>query len=281
MALQKRLKIIIISDGTGETATSLVRASMVQFSDNDIYFTRYKNIRTKEQIQEIFAENSQHHHLIAYTLVSIELRSYLQQQAQKYHVRSVDLLGPMLSALSNAFDIEPEAKPGKLHEVNDAYFKRVAAIEFTLNHDDGQNLHSLEEADIVLVGVSRTSKTPLSIYLSLEGLKVVNIPLVRGMVLPEKLFQIDQKKIFALTIHPETLHKIRLNRLNRLGVNDKEDQYADMKKVIDEIEWANDIFDKNKKWPVFNVSGKALEETASEIIRIIQNRKTNRFVAKE
>mgnify|MGYP002623169107 CR=1 FL=1 len=278
MKLQQRLKIIIISDGTGETASSLVRAAMEQFHDKDIYFTRYKNVRSSEQLKNIFEENSKDYHLIAHTLVSYELRQYILELAKQYHVRTIDLIGPMLAALSNTFEIEPDNVPGKLHQVNERYFRRVAAIEFTMNHDDGRNLENLNEADVVLVGISRTSKTPLSLYLSLEGLKVVNLPLIQGMKIPSKLFEIDQRKIFGLTIDPEALQQIRSNRLSRLGVNQKEDTYSTMDKVIDEIEWANQFFKENKRWPVFNVTNKALEETASEIIKQVNNRKTNRFI---
>ena len=161
--------------------------------------------------------------------------------------------------------------------MNDQYFKRVAAIEFTLNHDDGRNINSLEEADVVLVGISRTSKTPLSMYLSLEGIKVVNVPIVMGVPVPDKLFQIDQRKTFGLTIDPEALFQIRKNRLSRLGLSKDEGDYADISKVTEEIEWANRIFAENKRWPVFNVTGKALEETAAEIIKLLNMRKVNRF----
>jgi regulator of PEP synthase PpsR (kinase-PPPase family) len=267
-----------MSDGTGETATSLVRAAMAQFHDKDIYFTRYKNIRSKEQISSIFEENSKHYHLIAHTIVSSDLRVYIQELAKTHHVRTIDLIGPMLNALSNAYEIEPDNIPGKLHEVNDSYFKRVAAIEFTMNHDDGRNLQNLKEADIVLLGVSRTSKTPLSMYLSLQGYKTINIPLIHGMKIPQELFEIDQRKIFCLTIDAESLFQIRSNRLTRLGIKHKDDEYADMNKILQETTWAQELFHSNRKWPIFNVTNKAVEETATEIIKFINQRKRNRFL---
>lgn len=272
-----KLKVVVISDGTGETASGITRAAMAQFQDKEIFFTRYKNIRTKEQINAIFQEAAQHHDIVIYTIVSVELRAYIAELSKRDHVRSVDVMGPLLTAFSNFFESEPNYQPGILHAVNDQYFKRVAAIEFTLNHDDGKNLSSLEEADVILVGISRTSKTPLSMYLSLEGIKVVNVPLVMGVPVPEKLLQVDQRKIFGLTIDSEALFKIRKNRLSRLGLSNDEGDYADMTKVIDEIEWSNKIFSENKRWPVFNVTGKALEETAAEIIKLLNMRKVNRF----
>ncbi|HLW57290.1 MAG TPA: pyruvate, water dikinase regulatory protein [Bacteriovoracaceae bacterium] len=275
--INDKLKVVVISDGTGETASAITRAAMAQFPDKEIFFTRYKNIRTKEQIDAIFQEAAIHHDIVIYTIVSIELRQYIAELSKRDHVRSVDVMGPLLSTFSNFFEAEPEYQPGLLHQVNDNYFKRVAAIEFTLNHDDGRNMNSLDEADVILVGISRTSKTPLSMYLSLEGIKVVNVPIVMGVELPEKLFQIDQRKIFGLTIEPEALFQIRKNRLSRLGLSKDEGDYADMAKVHEEIEWSNKIFSENKRWPVFNVTGKALEETAAEILKLLNMRKVNRF----
>lgn len=275
--MQNRLKIIIISDGTGETATSVARSCMTQFEEKDVYFTRYKNVRTKEQLDAIFNEAAIHHDMVVYTIVSEELRTYIKEISKKMHVRSVDIMGPILQSFSNYFESEPSNLPGLYHAVNDDYFKRVAAIEFTLNHDDGKNVNSLETCDVVLVGISRTSKTPLSIYLSMEGIKVVNIPIILDMPIPEKLFEIDQRKIFALTIDPEALHEIRKNRLTRLGVTENDGDYAEYGKVVEEIEFANKIFNENKRWPVFNVTNKALEETAAEIIKLINMRKVNRF----
>ncbi|MCP4912593.1 MAG: kinase/pyrophosphorylase [Oligoflexia bacterium] len=273
----KRVKIIIISDGTGETATGVSRAVMTQFQDRDVYFTRYKNVRTKDQIDAIFTEAAIHHDLVIYTIVSGDLREYIQQLSRKKHVRSLDVLGPAITAFSNFFNQEPLSEPGLLHQVNDDYFKRVDAVEFTLNHDDGRNIKQLHLADVVLVGISRTSKTPLSVFLSLHGLKVVNVPLVYGTPLPEELFKIDQRKIFALTIDPDALLSIRLNRLNRLGAGNITGDYAEKSQVIQELEWANSIFKENKRWPVFNVTDKALEETASEIVKLINMRKNNIF----
>ena len=178
MDQRSRLKIIIISDGTGETATAISRAVMTQFSDKDVYFTRYKNVRSKEQIDAIFSEAAVHHDLIIYTMVSSDLREYISEVSRLKHVRTLDVLGPALTTFSNYFEQEPINQPGLLYQVNDDYFKRVEAMEFTLNHDDGRNLNSLHLADVVLVGISRTSKTPLSLYLSLHGLKVTNVPLI-------------------------------------------------------------------------------------------------------
>lgn len=273
----QRLKIVIISDGTGETATAISRAAMAQFKDREVYFTRYKNIRANDQIDAIFNEAAIHHDLIIYTIVSPKLREYISELSRTKHVRTLDLLGPALTTFSNFFNQEPMSEPGLLHAVNDEYYKRVEAMEFTLNHDDGRNLASLHLADVILVGVSRTSKTPLSVYLSQHGIKVVNIPMIMGQPLPEELLQIDQRKIFALTIDPSSLSEIRKNRLQRLGADKHQGDYAEQSKIIAEIEWANNIFKENKRWPVFNVTDKALEETAADIMKLLNMRKNNIF----
>jgi regulator of PEP synthase PpsR (kinase-PPPase family) len=277
---KKNLKVIIISDGTGETAKAMTRAAMSQFQSKEIFFTRYKNVRTQEHIDAIFQEAAIHHDMVVFTIVSPDLRKYVYDISRKEHVRSVDLLGPLLTTFANVFEMEPDYQPGLLHAVNDEYFKKVSAVEFTLNHDDGRNLKSLDECDIVLVGISRTSKTPLSIFLSLEGLKVVNIPIISDMALPEALLQIDQRKIFGLTIDPDALREIRQNRLTKLGSTSTGD-YANFGKVLEEIEWANKLFEENRRWPIFNVTNKALEETASEIIKLLNMRSRNRFKQKK
>jgi regulator of PEP synthase PpsR (kinase-PPPase family) len=274
---QSNLKVIIISDGTGETATSLARAALTQFKDRQAFFTRYKNIRNKEQIDSIMQEAMINHDLLVYTIVSPELREYISEQARSKHLRALDILGPILTSFSNYFEQEPQHIPGLLHTVNEEYFNRVAAMEFTLNHDDGRNIESLHLADVILVGVSRTSKTPLSVYLSQHGIKVVNIPMINGTNLPEELFKIDQRKIFALTINSDELSKIRTQRLSTLGAGKHQGDYAEMSKINEEVEWANNIFKENKRWPVFNVTGKAIEETAAEIMKLLNLRKNNIF----
>ena len=238
----QKLKIIIISYGTGETATAISRAVMAQFKDREVFFTRYKNVRTTDQIDAIFNEAAIHHDLVMHTIVSGKLREYIADLSRSKHVRTLDLIGPALTAFSNFFNQEPISEPGLLHAVNDEYYKRVEAMEFTLNHDDGRNLDSLHLADVILVGVSRTSKTPLSVYLSQHGIKVVNIPMIKDQIMPPQLFEVDQRKIFALTIDPESLSEIRKNRLQRLGANKHQGDYAEQDKIVEEIEWANNIF---------------------------------------
>lgn len=264
-------RITIVSDGTGETAFQMSKAALVQFVDRKVILSRYKNVRSEKQIRAILKEAAEIKYLVVYTIVSRELRAYLQQQARELGVPHVDLLGPLLAGLAKYLGYEPRLVAGLLHDVNENYFRRISAMEYTVNHDDGKNLTGLEEADLVLLGISRTSKTPLSMYLSHHGWRVANIPLIRGFEVPPEILQLDPKKVVGLTIHPEVLATIRRARLQKLGQSRGGD-YADLERVNDEIEYANEVFKKNKKWAVFNVTGKALEETASEIIKLMAAR---------
>ena len=272
---KKILRVMIISDGTGETATSLSNAAITQFKDCDLFFTRYKNVRSIEQIESILLEASIHHDIVVHTVVQEELRGKIVEITKEKNINALDLIGPALNLFSIFLNQEPSSEPGLLHSVDEKYFQRVAAMEFTLLNDDGKTLKNIKEADVILVGISRTSKTPLSVYLSQHGIKVVNIPIIPGTELPPEIFKIDQRKIFGLTIDPDALIQIRKNRLSKLGAIDHTENYADRKVISDEIEWANEIFKKNKRWPVYNVTNRALEETATDILKIINMRKKN------
>jgi regulator of PEP synthase PpsR (kinase-PPPase family) len=265
-------RIIIVSDGTGETAAQMTKAAMVQFSDHDAFFVRHKNIRNEAQIEAICEDAVETNDLIVYTIVSPQLRQYLVNHLRQKNIASVDLLGPLLVGLASYFGYEPKSIAGLLHDVNESYFKRIEAMEYTIQHDDGRDLNGLEKADIIILGISRTSKTPLSMYLSHQGWKVANIPLIDGFEPPQELLAVDQRRVIGLTIDPENLATIRRARLERLGQNEG-GEYADPDKVNQEIEYANELFRKNRKWPVFNVTGKALEETASEIIKLMASRR--------
>lgn len=271
---QKKPKAIyILSDGTGETAAHMLKAALVQFKEDDLKFFRYKNVRNKNQLLSIIENLPIENGFIIHTLVSPNLRKCLTDEALKRNLYAVDLLGPLLSNLSKFFDKEASDQelPGELRTVDDNYFKKISAIEFTVKYDDGKCLDGLDKADIILVGISRTSKTPLSIFLSYKGLKVANVPLVLGQPLPEELSQVDQKKIVGLKIEIEALQRIRKKRLEKFG-QDPQGSYASFDHINKEIQFAEDLFSKNKRWPVVNVTDRALEETASEIARIVSSR---------
>lgn len=274
---ENKVFIYIISDGTGETAMTMTRAALVHYMDHDLNIVRHKNIRNELQVDSAVEEAFEKKAIIVHTVVSHQLRSYLQEKAGFLGLPQVDLLGPILNELDHFLNIKDTSKKaGLLHSVDDKYYKRVEAIEFTVKHDDGKVLNDLDKADIVLVGISRTSKTPLSLFLSHRGWRVANIPLVPNTPLPEELFKIDQRKIIGLIIEPSSLQRIRKSRLERIG-QDPGGEYARLDKIYEEIDFARELFSKNKRWPVFNVTERALEETATEITKIICTRMGIKF----
>jgi regulator of PEP synthase PpsR (kinase-PPPase family) len=263
--------IYILSDGTGETAATMIRAALVQYANKDINIVRCKNVRTEAQIESIIDECFERRGFIAYTVASPNMRKKIHELASSKGLPSFDLLGPLLGTLDNFFGVENTSTVNVLRTVDETYFKRIEAIEYTVKHDDGKTLTHLDKADIVLVGISRTSKTPLSIFLSHKGWKVANVPLVLNTPLPEELFKVDQRRVVGLIIDIDSLHRIRKNRLEKFG-QDPGGEYASVSHIVKEIEYAHQIFKVNKRWPVFNVTERALEETAGEIVRIISAR---------
>ncbi len=264
--------IYILSDGTGETAATMIRAALVQYPEHDINMIRHKNIRTDEQVEPIIQDAFERKGLIAYTVVSESLRTKIRDKAHALGIPTLDLLGPLLSTLDTYFGVANRAPTaGLLRAVDEQYFRRIEAIEFTVKYDDGKSLTALDKADIVLVGISRTSKTPLSIFLSHKGWKVANIPIVLNTALPEELLKVDQRKIVGLVIDIESLQRIRKNRLEKFN-QDPGGEYSSLSYIAREIEYAHALFKQNRKWPVFNVTDRALEETAAEITRIVAAR---------
>ncbi|MCB0356238.1 MAG: kinase/pyrophosphorylase [Bdellovibrionales bacterium] len=264
--------IYIISDGTGETASTMIRAALVQYADKSVNIVRCKNVRTEEQMEAVIEQVYENQGIIVHTVVSDGLREKIQESAADKGLQCIDLLGPLLFELNKYFGVTDVVKTaGLLRSTDERYFKRIEAIEYTVKHDDGKLLTDLDQADIVLVGISRTSKTPLSIFLSHKGWKVANIPLVLNQPLPEELFKIDQKKIVGLIIDNDSLHRIRRKRLEKFG-QDPGGEYASMNHISQELDYALNLFKQNRRWPVFNVTDRALEETASEIIKIVASR---------
>lgn len=269
---QNIYNIYIISDGTGETAINMLRAALVHFSDKEVNIIRCKNVRTEPQVLRWIDEAYDKKGFLVHTVVSPKLRKYIKEESHKKALPSVDLLGGILDALDLFFDFKGEhSEAGKLRMVDEEYFRRISAIEFTVKHDDGKDLRGIEEADIVLVGISRTSKTPLSIFLSHKGWKVLNIPIVLGVPLPEELKKIDQRKVVGLTINQSKLQAIRKNRLEKFR-QDPNGDYASVQQIHEEIEYASRLFKENRRWPIFDVTDSSLEETASEVVKVVCSR---------
>ncbi|MBX2988970.1 MAG: kinase/pyrophosphorylase [Bdellovibrionaceae bacterium] len=263
--------IYIVSDSTGETAATMIRAALVQYPQKDVSLVRCKNVRTEEQAERIVDECFDRRGMIAFTMASRPLRTKVKELAAAKGIPAVDLLDPLLSTLDIYFGVSSGSHVGALRVVDAMYFKRIEAIEYTVKHDDGKTMSDLDKADIILVGISRTSKTPLSIFLSHKGWKVANVPLVLGAPLPPELAKVDQRRVVGLMIDIESLQRIRKNRLEKFG-QDPGGEYASLSHISKEIEFAEKLFRENRRWPVFNVTERALEETASEIVRVIAAR---------
>ena len=271
----KKLHIHLISDGTGETALAVLKAILVQYEQDEdsVKIFRYKNIKSRDQLQSRFDKiknSKQAYNLIVYTLILPEMREFIKAFCEESQTETVDILGDLILIFDKLLTSK-EKKPGVLRTVNEDYFKRIEAMDFFLKHDDGQLTQDLDQADIILVGVSRTSKTPLSLFLSNKGWKVANVPLIYNIPPVEELFKVNQKKIVALTIQPDYLLKIRKNRLEKFGYSSGLGDYAGKSQVYEEVENIQKLFYK-QKWPVLDVTDIALEETAGEIIRIVSKR---------
>jgi len=263
-------KIMIVSDGTGDTATSFTRAAMAQFSEEDVLFTRYRNVKNKDELQPIIQEASIHHQIVIYTIVNPKLRKEMDLLCKEKNIPFIDLMGPVVQSLSQALSLTPNYKAGTLNTLNSDYYKSIDALEFTMKYDNSPTDQSMEEADIILLGISRTSKTPLSIYLSLEGFKTVNLTLKENTPIPDKIWDIDQRKLYVLTISPDILLKYRKQKAKK-----NKEQY-DEEKILSEYHWSLELYKKNLRWPVFNVSEKTLKETSSDIQKIYETRQLSK-----
>ncbi len=265
------LVVHIVSDSTGDTAMTMVNAVGVQFKRDQIYIRRHYNIRTNTQVDMVIRHVTREPGLVVFTMANTELSAYFSRLCAERDVACVDLLGPLFDVFSRHFG-EREERAGAFHAINDSYFKRIEAIEFTLGHDDNQSVHTLGLADVVLVGVSRTSKTPVSMYLAIQhGLKVANIALAYGLEPPEELIKASANRIVGLTIQPGRLVEIRRSRLGKLDPRPGSN-YADESYVFREIEMAERYFRKNPRWPVIDVSDRSIEETATLILDKVYGR---------
>jgi regulator of PEP synthase PpsR (kinase-PPPase family) len=235
----------------------------------------YTRVRLEAEMRSIVARAKHEHALVVFTVVSNAHREILRRLCDEENVDAVDLIGQLMAKLSGFLGEQPRGVPGLLHTIGDEYFRRIEAVEFTVRNDDGREPRNLPKADLVLVGISRTSKTPLSTLLAQKGLKVANVPLVLGIDPPTELFQIAQEKIFGLTIKAEALLSIRQARLKHLGMP-ADTSYGQRDHITQEISYAQGIFRSHPSWPVIDITGKAVEETAADILRIKKDRDAHR-----
>ena len=259
--------VYVVSDATGQTAQGVMRAALTQFDASKVEIHRYGGVRTASQIRSIVAEASQTGGFVVHTLVSAEMRRTVLTEGRAANVPTIDLMGPLLARLSDLLATKPRAEPGLFQTFDTAYLQRIEAIDFTVRHDDGRNIQDLERAEIVLVGVSRTSKTPLSIYLSYRGWKVANIPLALGVEPPDRLFQLPRRRVVGLIVRPERLAELRRVRLEHIGTPIT--GYADLDYVSQEVAYSYQIFERRRDWPLVDVTAKPIEETAAEVISLL------------
>lgn len=262
------LIIYVISDSVGETAQQVTKAALSQFSLNEGYeIRRFPYIVDEKHLLEILNSGKNENAIVVYTLVDDKLLSITERFCQEEGLSHIDLMTPLLREISNKTNINPKREPGIIRKLDESYFKRVEAIEFAVKYDDGKDPRGILKSDIVLVGISRTSKTPLSMYLANKNIKVANAPLVPEIPIPKELYQIDPKKIIGLTNSPEKLNRIRIERLKALGLSSKS-SYANLERILQELDYSEKIM-KKLNCPVINVSNKAIEETAGIILDII------------
>ncbi len=268
-------QVFLISDSTGETIDRIFMALKVQFTNFNYELNQFSFTRTENQILKIL-ENAkkENNPIILYTIVNSKLAKFLAEEANKKKIPCFGVLGDLILNFSKILNQKATHEPSAQHVLNEEYYQRIEAIQFTMNHDDGNQLEDIENSDIILLGVSRTSKTPTSIYLANKGFKTSNIPLVNENSIPKKIIRKNfHSCIVGLTTEPERLYEIRKNRLISLKENDKT-EYVNLEKIRKEVDASKYLFKKNG-WPSIDVTRKSVEETAASIIKIYEIKKKN------
>ena len=263
--------VFIVSDGTGGTAKQALKAALVQFELVNVQTHLRQNIRTEQQLLKVVLEAHKINAVIIHTLVSKNLRHFILEKGLLYELVTIDIMGPLLAQLSLQFENSPSENPGIFHTLNKAYFKRIEAVEFSLKHDDGQRVYDLDKADIILLGVSRTFKTPVSVYMAHKGWRVANIPIILGMQLPEEVLKLPPERIFCLTTYPKRLAALR--EIRNLHLGGLAGSYSNKTHVARELNYALRIYRMHPKWTIINVTHKPIEEISSEILSILRNNK--------
>ncbi len=255
----------MVSDSTGETVSSVVRSVMSQFEEVALEEHMWALVRTRGQMERAIEGIEKHPGIVLYTVINQEMQAILLDACQKLRIPCVPVLSRVMREMTSFLGVEAKASPGRQHQLDEEYFARVDAINFTLAHDDGQNTDDLEEADVVLVGVSRTSKTPTCVYLSYRGINAANVPYVKGCPLPENLYTLKKPLVVGLVITPDRLLQIRKSRLVSLHEGRNTD-YVDMDAIKEEVLEARKIFNQYS-WPVIDVTRRSVEEVTAKIMQ--------------
>jgi regulator of PEP synthase PpsR (kinase-PPPase family) len=263
--------VYVVSDSLGETAELVARAAASQFGER-FAIRRVPHVDDAAAVMDVVAEARESGAAIVFTLIRPELRELMRREAERAGLPAVDLMGPALDALATVAGTSPRLQPGLMHRLDEDYFRRVEAVEFAVKYDDGRDPRGLLRADVVLTGVSRTSKTPVSMYLAHRKYRVANVPLVPEVEPPAELFQVPVQKVVGLTIRAEKLREIRQERLRAIGLG-ADAPYGDMQRIREELAFAHDVF-RRLGCPVIDVSDKAVEETADRVLEIVFGRDT-------
>lgn len=257
--------VYLVGEGTGETISRIARASLAQFNREHIEVKSFFLVTAERSLARIIRSAAQDDALVAFSIVQPGLRDFLIKEADRRGIKAIDVIGNFIIQLSLFLKEKPLEIPGRQYILDEEYFRRIEAINFAVKHDDGKLPQGLKLADIILAGLSRTGKTPLSTYMANQGWKVANVPIHPDMETPRELFEVDQKKVFGLIISVESLVKLREARLKQLGL-EPEARYADPVRVFEEIEWCKQFFQQNPRWRIVNVSNRAIEEVAASIV---------------
>jgi regulator of PEP synthase PpsR (kinase-PPPase family) len=267
-----RFHLHLVSDATGDTVHSVARACLVQFEEAEAIEHIWSMVRTKAQMERVLASIDANRGVVLFTLVDESLRAVLQEGCRRLQVPAIPVLDPVIGALASHLQRKSRGLPGQQHLLDSDYFRRIDAMTYALAHDDGQSAWGLDEADVVLVGVSRTSKTPTCIYLANRGIKAANVPIVPKAPLPPELFQTTRPLIVGLTNDPERLVQLRRNRLSLLHQKpDAGTEYTNSDAVREEVTMARRLF-AERHWPVIDVTRRSIEETAAAILKLIARR---------
>jgi regulator of PEP synthase PpsR (kinase-PPPase family) len=264
--------ILVVSDATGETGEKVVRAALAQFFAHDrVRVATLPHVRDEAALRSVVEQAKRQRALLVYTLVDPPLRALVRRLADDLDVRAVDLLGSLLLQMANHLGEDPLYTPGLGHQLDADYFRRVEAVEFAVNNDDGREPRNLRKADVVLVGISRTSKTPLSSYIAHRGYRVANVPVVLDIPPPREIEQVDPGRVFGLTIDPSVLVDIRRTRMKRMGM-EPDSGYGDIRQIRRELDYCMSLYRAHPQWTVLDITRKAIEETASSILELYRSR---------
>ena len=256
----------LVSDATGETVQSVARACLVQFEEAEPIEHIWTLVRNERQIDEVIQAIETNPGFVLFTMVNVNIRTRLQAACQRLQIPCISVLQPIMSALGGFLQVEGQARPGRQHLLDGEYFERISAMDYAMTHDDGQSVWNLEEADVVLLGVSRTSKTPTCIYLANRGIKAANIPIVPGVELPPEVFDLTSPLVIGLTNDAGNLLHVRRNRLRMMNERD-ETTYVDPVAIAAEVTQAKRLFTA-QNWPIIDISRRSIEETAAAIIQL-------------